>query len=71
MVLGWAIVVLIIYGLFFFNPAEKNDRTYLGSKSLKRLYRQEYGESPHFDGEPIGAGAAFQCMGFVARHRSR
>ena len=66
MVLGWAVVVLMIYGLFIYNPAAKNDRPYLGRESLERLYSEQYGESPHFDG-----GTVFQCMGLVARHRSR
>jgi hypothetical protein len=45
MVLGWAVVVLMIYGLFFYNPATKNDRPYLGRESLERLYSEQYGES--------------------------
>ena len=49
MVLGWAVVVLMIYGLFFYNPAAKNDRPYPGRESLERLYSEQYGESPHFD----------------------
>ena len=69
MVLGWALAVFIIYGLFFFNPTGKNNRAYLGSKSLKRLYRLEY-EAPYFDGEYIGAEHIFQCMGSVAKRRS-
>lgn len=45
MVLGWTLIVLIIYGLFFFKPVDQSNRPCLGRKSLKRLYEQEYGES--------------------------
>jgi len=60
MVLGWTLIVLIIYGLFFFKPVDQVNRPCLGRKSLKRLYEQEYGESPYHDDDYLDARSGFE-----------
>ncbi len=66
MVLGWVLVVVTIYGLFFYSPADQGERTYLSSRSLQRRYMQENGRSPGLEGQHIGPAVVFQCLGAVA-----
>lgn len=45
------VVVVVMFAVWAMLPNRKQDSTSLSGRSLRRLYRQQHGESPDFEGD--------------------